>query len=138
MNSVEQTIAQLKPLAKEVCSRAHAPYSQFPVGAAVLDEAGGVFVGCNVENASFGLTLCAERNALAAAVAAGASRVETVLIYTPGEQAHPPCGACRQVIEELMEPDARIISCCDSKHVRSWTVAEVLPDPFCLISKPAV
>ena len=93
---------------------------------------GTVVLGCNVENASFGLTQCAERSALTAAVADGAAPGSLVrmLIYTPGEAAHPPCGACRQVMHELMARDALVISCCDGDHTRSWSGPEYLPDPF--------
>ena len=128
----ESTIdfAALKSRAKQACSVAYAPYSRFRVGAAVSAASGEVFSGCNVENASYGLTQCAERNAIAAAVAAGMHDLHAVLIYTPGERAHPPCGACRQVIQELIAPAGRIISCCDSEQVKEWTVAGILPEPF--------
>jgi len=129
LNDVNELNA-LKQLARSACDSAYAPYSNFRVGAAVADTSGGYFSGCNVENASYGLTSCAERNAIAAAVAAGADPLAIVLIYTPGQIAHPPCGACRQVMEELMEPDALVISCCDSDDHRQWTVREVLPSPF--------
>ncbi|HEY4186907.1 MAG TPA: cytidine deaminase, partial [Polyangia bacterium] len=79
--------------ARAVRKRAHAPYSRFQVGAAVLDEKGRVHVGCNVENASYGLTVCAERNAVAAAVAAGAKRVRAVAVVTPTQPPSSPCGA---------------------------------------------
>lgn len=122
--------AALKSKAKQACSAAYAPYSRFRVGAAVCAAGGQVFSGCNVENASYGLTQCAERNAIAAAVVAGMQELHAVLIYTPGERARTPCGACRQVIQELMDPAGRIISCCDSKQVKEWTVAAILPEPF--------
>ena len=84
--------------ARAVRRRAHAPYSKFAVGAAVLDERGRVSVGCNLENASYGLTVCAERNAIAAAVAAGARRIRAVAVATAASPPASPCGACRQVI----------------------------------------
>jgi cytidine deaminase len=83
-----------------------------------------------MENASYGLTQCAERNAIAAAVVAGIRDLRAVLIYTPGNRVHAPCGACRQVIGEMMHPAARVISCCDSDEYSEWTVGELLPEPF--------
>jgi len=83
---------------------AHAPYSKFRVGAAVRTEDGRIFAGCNVENASYGLTICAERNAVFAAVAAGAKRITAVAITASGPQSPFPCGACRQVLAEFAGP----------------------------------
>ncbi len=87
--------------ARKVRAHAHAPYSKFRVGAAVMDARGRIHVGCNVENASYGLTVCAERNAVAAAVAAGATRIEAVAVVTDGKTPAYPCGACRQVLAEF-------------------------------------
>ena len=101
----------LMAAARAVALHAHAPYSRFRVGAAVLAEDGRVFVGCNVENASYGLALCAERTALAAAIAAGARRFLAIAVTCPdadphaGPQGRSPCGACRQWMLELA-PDA--------------------------------
>jgi cytidine deaminase len=102
------------------------------VGAAVLAESGAVYTGCNVENASFGLTQCAERAALTAAISAGESpgSLALLVLYVPGDTAHPPCGACRQVMRELMSADSRVVSCCDTEEVRKWSAADYLPDPF--------
>jgi cytidine deaminase len=132
MNLPEETLQCLKPHAMDAACRSYSPYSRFPVGAAVVDEAGRIHAGCNVENASLGLTQCAERNALAAAIAAGATpgRLRTLLIYTPGSQAHVPCGACRQVMHELMAADSLVVSCCDGEAIRSWRREDYLPDPF--------
>jgi cytidine deaminase len=131
-NSFEQTERKLKQHAQQAAGNAHAPYSRFPVGAAVISTGGQVYAGCNVENASFGLTQCAERVALGAAIADGVcpGDVQTLLIYTPGTTAHPPCGACRQVMRELMAAESLVISCCDSAEVRYWRPDEYLPDPF--------
>ncbi|HEY6478364.1 MAG TPA: cytidine deaminase, partial [Polyangia bacterium] len=93
--------AALVMAARAVRGRAHAPYSKFLVGAAVRDERGRIHVGCNVENASYGLTVCAERNAVAAAVAAGARRVRAVAVVSGSRPPASPCGACRQVLAEL-------------------------------------
>ena len=85
--------------ARKVRERAYAPYSEFKVGAALVSESGRLFTGCNVENASYGLTICAERVALASAVAEGERGFEALAICAPGAPA--PCGACRQVLHEF-------------------------------------
>jgi cytidine deaminase len=128
----DRLIELLKPPAITACSNAHAPYSRFPVGAALLEEGGKVFIGCNVENASYGLTVCAERNALAHAIANGVSPggISALLIYTPGDKVHAPCGACRQAMHELLSPEARVISCCDGEESKDWRLEQLLPDPF--------
>lgn len=127
-----ETLQRLKETARRAAANAYAPYSGFSVGAAVLGADGSVFGGCNVENASFGLTQCAERAALTAAIAAGAApgSLLALVLYTPGERVHPPCGACRQVMHELMAPDGAVVSCCDGPDLRTWSRSEHLPDPF--------
>ncbi|HSN16372.1 MAG TPA: cytidine deaminase [Anaeromyxobacteraceae bacterium] len=94
--------------ARAVRARAWAPYSRFKVGAAVL-AGGEIHRGCNVENASYGLTVCAERNAVAAAVAAGARRVDAVAVASGTTPPTPPCGACLQVLAELGRPETAVI-----------------------------
>ncbi len=96
--------------ARDVLNRAYAPYSKFHVGAAVLSASGNVYVGCNVENASYGLTICAERSAISAGVAAeGPSfRIRAVAVFNSKDAPCSPCGACRQVILEF-GPDADVI-----------------------------
>ncbi|MEM6673355.1 MAG: cytidine deaminase [Planctomycetota bacterium] len=117
--------------AREARSKAHAPYSCFAVGAAVLDDAGGLYRGCNVESASFGLTLCAERAALAAWVVGRdeGARVELVTIRTGASRPTPPCGACRQWLVELA-PDAVVVSESVDGEIARWTARELLPDAF--------
>jgi cytidine deaminase len=122
--------AQLLAAARAVRRRAHAPYSKFRVGAAVLDERGRVHVGCNVENASFGLTVCAERNAIAAAVAAGAKRIRAVAVVA--DPAATPCGACRQVIAELGPATAEILLARPTGAPRVTTLGALLPEAFTL------
>lgn len=85
--------------------------------------------GCNVENASFGLTICAERNAMTSAVAAGLRDVVAVAIYTPSEEAGVPCGACRQFLAEF-NASMQVFLACDGEAVRVTTLADLLPDPF--------
>lgn len=132
MNEVDDILQSLKQHAVRAADRSYSPYSRFPVGAAVTGKSERVHVGCNVENASFGLTQCAERAALTAAVANGErpGSLQSLVLYTPGREAHAPCGACRQVMHELMAPDSRVISCCDADEVRVWRPADYLPDPF--------
>ena len=116
--------------AKAASARAYCPYSKFPVGAAVLTGSGEIFSGCNVENASYGLTICAERNAIFQAVAKSKlSLVAFVVVYTPTAIPSAPCGACRQVINEF-GPDAEIICVCDGPDVLRTTLGHLLPDAF--------
>lgn len=128
----EQILDLLKDHAVSAAKYSYSPYSGFPVGAAVSTVNGRIFTGCNVENASFGLTQCAERSALTAAVAGGAEPGSCValVIYTPGQAVHSPCGACRQVMSELMAENSTVVSCCDGTQTRSWSKQEYLPDPF--------
>jgi len=125
---IQEWAAALVQAAREVRENAHAPYSHFKVGAAVRAKSGKVFVGCNVENASFGGTVCAERNAIAAAVAAGESEILDVAVFT--DAAHPtmPCGLCRQVILEL-GAEARIVAATPSE-AKYTTLSDLLPEPF--------
>jgi cytidine deaminase len=134
MSSLDEIIATLYSHARSASDNAHSPYSGARVGASVLDEQGNIYSGCNVENASYGLTQCAERNALAAAVHAGMKpgTAHTILIYATGFDALAPCGACRQVMSELMANDALVISCHSEDEYRSWSIGELLPDPFVL------
>lgn len=99
---------RLVQAARKVRKAAHAPYSQFQVGAAVMDERGRIHVGCNVENASYGLTICAERNAISAAVAAGSRRIRAVAVVTSAQPPASPCGACRQVLAEFAPDEAPV------------------------------
>lgn len=117
--------------AREARERAHAPYSGFRVGAAVLDASGLVHQGCNVESPSYGLTLCAERVALFAARAAGASAPVAIAVVatTAGGGAAAPCGACRQVILDLCG-DIEVYTATPNGDVRIWRAAALLPAAF--------
>jgi cytidine deaminase len=130
MNQISDELVSLKAQAKTASASAYAPYSKFRVGSVVTDQRGRVFSGCNMENASYGLTQCAERNAIAAAVVAGSRELVHILIYTPGDEVHAPCGACRQVIGEMLRGTAKVISCCDSDEVKQWSPVDLLPHPF--------
>lgn len=122
-------VARLEREARRAAARAYSPYSKFSVGAAVLAGSGKIYAGCNVENASYGLCNCAERTAIFSAIAAGERTIECVAVYTPTPAATPPCGACRQVINEF-GPQARVISLCDSGERIDTTIDALLPGAF--------
>jgi cytidine deaminase len=108
--------------------RAYAPYSNFHVGAALESEDGTIYTGCNVENASYGLTICAERAAICAAVTAGARKFRRAVVVSDIDPPAAPCGACRQVLAEF-GPDLRIDGVGPGGTV-SWTIAQLLPAAF--------
>ncbi|MSR74413.1 MAG: cytidine deaminase [Planctomycetes bacterium] len=128
------TDSELAHFAQEARGRAWAPYSNFRVGAAVLTQDGRVFTGCNVENASYGLTVCAERNAVAAAVVAGARRFSVLAVSS--ENGVAPCGACRQVLFEF-GGELRVLLCADDGALRETSLAALLPQPFGPSSLPS-
>lgn len=125
----DATLERLVELAREASGRAYCPYSRFRVGAAVLTDDGAMTPGCNVENASYGLTLCAERVAVFRAVADGRRRVRAVAVYTPTPGPTAPCGACRQVVHEF-GPDALIVCVCDGPNELRTSLANLLPLAF--------
>ena len=134
MPEVSNLVEELLPRARVSSERAYSPYSKVKVGAVVVGADGSVFSGCNVENASYGLTQCAERNALAAAIDAGQKpgTMKTLLVYSNEFHALSPCGACRQVICEILAEDAVVISCSDNDDPKAWSITQLLPDPFTL------
>jgi cytidine deaminase len=125
----EAGLDSLVEQARLASARAYCPYSRFHVGAAVLTDDGEVVAGCNVENASYGLTICAERSAVFQAVARGKTRLVAVAVYTPTDRPTAPCGACRQVINEFA-PDAEVVCVCDGPDRLVSTLAALLPEAF--------
>jgi len=134
-------IDKLVAAAREASRRAYAPYSKFHVGAAVI-AGGDIFTGCNVENASYGLTICAERNAIASAVAAGHKKIDALAIFTDTDAPTTPCGACRQVMAEFTPArdgkasetggteEFRIYVACASGPAVDYALDELLPRAF--------
>ncbi len=116
--------------AHRVQKNAYAPYSRFPVGAAVVAEDGEVFTGANVENAAYPLSRCAEQIAVGAMVAAGRRRIRAVVVVTPASPPAPPCGACRQVLAEFAPPDTPVICRNPQGEERRYTLGELLPEAF--------
>ena len=120
--------------ARLAAKSAYCPYSRFPVGAALETDA-GIFTGCNIENASYGLAVCAERVAIFTAIASGARRLRRLAVSCiaaqPGDLpgSRMPCGACRQVIAEFMQPDAIVLV----DGAGAWHAADLLPTPFQLV-----
>ena len=130
--STPTTEQRLIDAAKAAQGRAYAPYSKFRVGAAVEMTGGHIYAGANVENASYPMCVCAERNAIAAAVLGGHTALERVVVCTSVSPPSSPCGGCRQVLLEFAD-DARaveIIAINTAGERRSWTLAELIPDGF--------
>ena len=128
--TVEAAVDRLLAAARAAQPHAHAPYSRFPVGAAVLDEQGRVHAGCNVENAAYPLGTCAEAGAIAAMILAGGHRIAALAVVGNGPQPVTPCGGCRQRLREFAAPDAPVIVA-DAERIRArFTLAELLPASF--------
>lgn len=120
------SLASLEKSARKVREQAYAPYSNFQVGAALESTSGKVFTGCNVENISFGLTICAERNALFAAIAAGVRSFRRIVVVADSKEPVTPCGACRQVLSEFGE-NMEIVSVNLKSEKFRATLSELLP-----------
>ncbi|ARK29334.1 cytidine deaminase [Halalkalibacter krulwichiae] len=121
---------QLIEEAKKAREQAYVPYSKFPVGAALLMEDGTVYLGANIENASYGLTNCAERTALFKAYSEGNRKVKMVAVVAGTDRPVPPCGACRQVMVELCGADTNVILTNLKGDIEEMTVADLLPGAF--------
>ena len=117
--------------ARNAADHAYCPYSGFPVGAAILTESDEIFAGCNVENASYGLTICAERSAVFQAISrtSGPLRIRAILVYTSTQTPTAPCGACRQVLNEF-GPNADVVSVCDGPDTIATSLKVLLPQAF--------
>lgn len=116
----------------EVMQNAYSPYSKYKVGACIEAEDGTLFTGCNVENASYGLTCCAERSAIFALISAGKKKVKAIALVGSGDELCTPCGACRQVIREFAAPNAPIYLCNPQtqKVVETTNIKTLLPQSF--------
>jgi len=125
----DEMLNRLLAAAKSASEQAYCPYSHFRVGAAVLGGTGRIHAGCNIENASFGLTICAERAAMARAITDGETFLQAVVIFTPTPQPTAPCGACRQALNEF-GPTMDCVCVCDGHERIVTTLAELLPRAF--------
>lgn len=121
---------ELIELAKEASKFAYAPYSKFPVGACVLAESGKTYVGCNFENSSYGMTICAERNAIGTAIVNGERKIRAIAIYSPKRKYCVPCGACRQVMSEFVSSQGLDIVLETEDGIAVKPLQEMLPDIF--------
>lgn len=116
--------------AHEARRHSHSPYSRYPVGAAVATASGAIFGGANLENRSFGVTLCAERSAVAAAVSAGHHRIAAVAVVTESTPPAAPCGVCRETLAEFCDPETPILLVNPAGERRLFTLGALLPEPF--------
>jgi cytidine deaminase len=123
------SLESLRATALTAMERAYAPYSDFRVGAVLLGKDGSVFAGCNVENSAYPAGICAERSALAAAVAGGVRQFEILVVATEADEATPPCGMCRQALVEFA-PTLTIVSYTKHGGEARWDLATLLPHPF--------
>lgn len=121
--------ALLIDAARQARERAHAPFSEFTVGAAVEDETGRIFTGCNIENATYGLTLCAERLAVFKAISEGGAKLKRIAVVADTDALTPPCGACRQILWEFCG-DAELILANLSGKQETLSMKEIFPRPF--------
>ncbi len=131
MATKSETKASLREAAMRALDNAHAPYSNFKVGAALLTRDGRLITGCNVENSAYGLAICAETLAVASAVSQGLTEFDEIAIASDDREPTPPCGACRQVLNEFA-PNIRISSYTRDGKEASWTLSELLPHAFVL------
>ena len=130
----QERVQELVHKAIEARKRAYTPYSKFNVGAVVIDTSGNEITGCNVENASYGLTLCAERAALCRAVADGTRRFSALAVVCSGNAPVPPCGACLQVLAEFCPPGLPVVMAAAGRppKIARYTLGALLPRAFCL------
>jgi cytidine deaminase len=124
----KSTQARLLRATRAAAENAYAPFSKFKVGAAVLTAKGRIFSGCNIENSSYGLTICAERVAIFKAVSEGCRDIRAVLVYADTAKLTPPCGACLQVISEFSENPEIVLS--NGRSTKTYRLRELLPFGF--------
>ena len=127
-----KTVEKLLEAAQKVKENAYAPYSHFHVGAALITDTGKIYPGCNVENTSYGLTICAERNAIFRMISDGEHRIAEILVIGDTEEFLPPCGACRQVMTEFSTNDTIVYLCNKHGQWKKTTMGELMPYTFTL------
>ena len=130
LKMISEYFERLFEAAKNVRERAHVPYSQFKVGAALLSEDKKIIVGCNVENAAYPQSQCAEASAIGNFVSQGFSNIIEVVVIGSGDILSSPCGGCRQRLREFASLDTPIHMCNINGHLKTSTLAELLPDSF--------
>ena len=128
MENEKDVIQDLIRRAMKAREYSYSPYSNFSVGAAILSESGKIYTGCNIENSSFGATICAERCAISKAVSEGHKNIQKIAIVSSSGDFTPPCGICRQVMEEFMADGTVVLS--NGKEIKEYTVRELLPAGF--------
>lgn len=127
------TYEELMQKAIEASQNAYAPYSKFPVGACLLTENGNCYCGCNFENGSLGMTICAERNAVGTAILNGERKIKAIAIFSPKQDNCTPCGACRQVLHEFCDSDDELdVIVKIGDELKIYTLAHLLPESFTL------
>lgn len=132
LHEISSTEQMLIDAAKEVRANAHAPYSGYKVGSALIDDKGKIHTGCNVENAAFPQGTCAEENAIGSMVAAGGTRIVAITAIGGAKdiEACTPCGGCRQRIQEFADGETRVILIGEGNSIVSYTISELLPAGF--------
>ena len=121
---------ELMNRAIEASKNSYSPYSKFAVGACLITETGKIYSGCNFENSSFGLTICAERNAIGSAIADGERRIKAIAIYSPNQKHCYPCGACRQVLNEFKSESALDVITEGDNELEVAPISFLLPEGF--------
>ena len=124
------TYEEMIESAEEASKNSYSPYSKFAVGACVLTENDKIYTGCNFENSSFGLTICAERNAIGSAITDGERKIKAIAIYSPNMENCTPCGACRQVLNEFKSDNGMDVIVKIKDGIKVYTLAELLPESF--------
>ena len=127
---MDSEITQLFNTAKDILPRAYAPYSHFHVACVLKTRCGKVFHGVNVENISYSLTCCAEKNAISTMVVEGGKAIEMIMVMSSADRMCPPCGACRQIIREFADSDTRIILATLSGEFAEYAMSDMLPLAF--------